>query len=355
MTVANVLATLHGGLSLARFAEVSALLRHAGALPAHEVLAAQGLAESDWKAAQTAWNQAIEDDLRGGGDELVLAFAEALAQAKERFLRDPPDFSSAPPAPSELAEPVALAPAAPPVPQTPSFLRPLMNASAVAASAIPAAAPAPLPVAPVLATAPAPVPAPAAPVPFSAQVPVTVGSAVTPAPAALTGTANLPLQGILSKILPFDSSAQSSIAAASPAPKASPAVMAPSGASPSALDAARAKAHPLEGTAEVEVAEARKSLPFVRVDGAPAGPVAAPAQATVPRLTLEQYASLHAERAEHPERDGQIRARYFVAQDAAWAALQSEWERRMDEAPALRLRLQDLINHYRRWLQRTGG
>jgi hypothetical protein len=82
MADANIEDARREGLTLVRFAEISALVRHLAALPLHETLATQGLEEAGWRAAQSAWNRAIEEDLERGDDALVLAFADALAAGK---------------------------------------------------------------------------------------------------------------------------------------------------------------------------------------------------------------------------------------------------------------------------------
>ena len=81
---------VHCGLTLTQFAELSALSRVAS--PSfQDALDARGLDEEGWDAARAAWNRAIEADLDRSDEGLVVAFADALAEAKERLRRgDPP-------------------------------------------------------------------------------------------------------------------------------------------------------------------------------------------------------------------------------------------------------------------------
>jgi hypothetical protein len=277
---------VHGDLTLAQFAELSALARSSSP-PFQDSLAARGMSEEDWSAARTAWNRAIEAEIERGDDGLVVAFAEALAEAKERLRREPPETGSrresvlpkGPPAPFPLASASRASP--------PELL------SITEAPPNPAFVPASAHVAP-----PAPVTAPA-PAAASGHVPqLPRVEAESP---RLDVTAKLPLQEIIARILPFQP------ASSSPAP----------------------------------------------APQSPASPVAS--AAPIPRLTPEQYASLTAELAVRPHRADEVRARYFVANKPAWDALQSEWRQRMNADPRLKQRIDELVLHYRSWLESAGG
>lgn len=339
---------VHGGLTLTQFAELSALARLAS--PSFEdALDARGLDEGGWNAARAAWNRAIEADLERADDGLVVAFADALAEAKERLRRGPLD---------------------------PAAARPDRDSAAPPASA-PEPEPEPIELAPIQSAPPNP-----AFVPALAHAPAI--SSAEPEKQRLDVTAKLPLQSILSRILPFQPAPAAPAPAASGSPGApgSPASPAASASSSAAAPAEPAKLQPvsssLGGTAELVIPRVLpKPLPFAPRDSAPeiaaaappavappapAGPRSAaasdappPAAGSTPRLTPEQYASLTAELAVRPDRSADVRARYFVAQEPAWSALQSEWQQRMKADPRLRQRITELVAHYRTWFERAGG
>jgi hypothetical protein len=320
---------VHCGLTLTQFAELSALSRVAS--PSfQDALDARGLDEEGWDAARAAWNRAIEADLDRSDEGLVVAFADALAEAKERLRRDPPERpdsdSMAPPASAPEPEPIELAPLQS-APLNPAFVPP--------AALMPAIASAP------------------------------------PTRQRLDVTAKLPLQAIISRILPFQPPPAASVASvgpsAAPAASASPPVVPGSAESPAAsASAPPAPAEPLKlqpvspslgGTAELVIPRVLpKPLPFAPRDSTPEPAAAAkPAAGSTPRLSPEQYASLTAELAARPDRSAEVRARYFVAKEPAWSALQSEWQQRMTADPRLRQRIAELVAHYRTWFERAGG
>ncbi len=121
----------------------------------------------------------------------------------------------------------------------------------------------------------------------------------------------------------------------------------------------------LGGTAELVMPRVLpKPLPFAAREASPSSPPArevssssppGAAAASIPRLTPEQYASLTAELAVRPHRAAEVRARYFVGNEAAWDALQVEWRQRTSADPHLAQRITELVAHYRSWLERSGG
>ena len=62
-------------------------------------------------------------------------------------------------------------------------------------------------------------------------------------------------------------------------------------------------------------------------------------------LTLEQYAQLCIQLSKEPTRAVEIRARYGLADDSAWAIVQWRWQDHMDRDPDL----------HRRWLELTAS
>lgn len=384
MSDAKIAGTAHGGITLARFAELSALVR--AARPLREILAEHGLSDGEWRTVQSAWNRAIEEELERGDDTLVVAFADALAEAKERLRRAPADGSGAAPfdpdGPTPLPTSVAApAPLSAPGSRPPSAVSPWARgiASPLPPSPLAAAAPSPFASSPPPSLVPSSAPSPfAPPPPLAAAAPAAEGERPE-----LNETSHLPLRAfVAAKVLPFEAGAAPPQASRSEAATPAPTI--------TSAEPAKQRSFSLGGTADLVIPRVLpKPLPFsgaettaidmpVPLSPAPVAPEtkspaprpatlisgrdpglqAAPAPAaaaSAPRLTIEQFASLTAERAEHPERDAQIRARYFVAQEGSWAALQREWQQRMEADPNLRLRVQDLVIHYRKWLQRTGG
>lgn len=365
MSDASLRETVHGGLNLAQFAELSALARLSSA-SFQEALAERELSEDGWNAARDAWNGAIEDGLERGDDGLVVAFAEALAEAKERLRRTPPE----PPSSRRGRASTASTPAPMPLP-TATQVSPPELLSITDAPPNPAFVPV------------------SANVPASAHVPPIL-SAEAEKP-RLDITAKLPLQGIIARILPFQpASAASQLAsptspgasASAPAAATSPHPAAPSGAGPAEPAKLKPVSSSLGGTAELVMPRVLpKPLPFASPSATapqasassqgsasstappPQPSAAAPspssppgaAAASTPRLTPEQYASLTAELAVRPHRAAEVRARYFVATEAAWDALQAEWRQHMDADPRLKQRITELVAHYRTWLERSGG
>lgn len=353
---------VHGGMTLAQVAELSAIARLASP-PFHEVLLARGLSNEAWSDARTAWNKAIEEELERGGDGLVVAFAEALAEAKERVRRDPPTLGDRPPGEGPSSERgVAQASfqraGVAPTHDAPIFGRPSYE-KAHAVARLDPGAPA--------STRNAPRLDPGLSVPSHNVAALDRSAPVEPPRVAyldeelpeLGATAKVPIQSVPQRILPFQSPppgqpTSSDSAPPSPAP-----------------DPSRARSASLGSTAPLSVPRVLpKPLPFKGNEPPASPPPAAkpgpsaqsntpsphPAAAQLaPRLTTEQYASLTAELSERPERAGEIRARYFVAQEAAWTALQAEWQQRMMADPRLRQRITELVAHYRGWHKRAGG
>jgi hypothetical protein len=90
----------------------------------------------------------------------------------------------------------------------------------------------------------------------------------------------------------------------------------------------------------------RTALPFAQPP-APGG--AAPA---FPGMALQTYASLRAELMVAPERAAEILAKYQIAGDAAWHALDQEWQARLAKLPETRATFEQLLSSYKEWLRR---
>lgn len=127
------------GLTVASYAEITALLRHYPPERSGQVLAQKGVAKDQWDAAAAAWSQTIEDDMTRDQPQLVLSFAATFKETRKRLTIEQPEL----PLPRE--QPLPAAPAAP-VPMTSTSLpRPIPDATFPAES--PWAGRAPLPAA----------------------------------------------------------------------------------------------------------------------------------------------------------------------------------------------------------------
>jgi hypothetical protein len=114
-------------LSLPRYAEITAHLRHFRGERAERTFARLGVAESAFRAARATWNEAIEGSMKAGRYELVLSFSakvnETLAKLRQKDapLLDPTGEVDirrlgAPPTPfSGSARPEPKEPKAPPL------------------------------------------------------------------------------------------------------------------------------------------------------------------------------------------------------------------------------------------------
>jgi hypothetical protein len=80
-------------------------------------------------------------------------------------------------------------------------------------------------------------------------------------------------------------------------------------------------------------------------------PGSAAAAAVFPRLSLQEYASLHAELSVWPERAGEILVRYQVGSKAAQGALDAHWATRFGEEAGLRAEFEGALGEFVRWLR----
>jgi hypothetical protein len=104
----------------------------------------------------------------------------------------------------------------------------------------------------------------------------------------------------------------------------------------------------------------RPSTPASDVDGtmamtplenAPAAlPFAGPQRAGTPTLTVEQYASLRAELEARCTPHALLLGRYDLPDEEAFRAVERHWQQRLQDAPAVRARFDQLLAHYRQWL-----
>ena len=88
------------------------------------------------------------------------------------------------------------------------------------------------------------------------------------------------------------------------------------------------------------------ALPF----GPPAAEV--PAVPPFPAMSVQTYASFCAELAVLPDKATEVHARYHVASEAVRTALDHHWQANFTAHPETRATWQQLVDHYREWLQR---
>ncbi len=79
-----------------------------------------------------------------------------------------------------------------------------------------------------------------------------------------------------------------------------------------------------------------------------------PRAMNLPDLTIQQYASLCAEREVKPAEREMIHQKYGLPDDAASEALDAHWHRLFDTQPQVRERWQDLHSQYVAWLRQQG-
>ena len=71
----------------------------------------------------------------------------------------------------------------------------------------------------------------------------------------------------------------------------------------------------------------------------------------IPRLSLQQYASLCAELSVSPEDAGKILVRYHVGSKAVLAALHAHWETRFVEEGEIRVAFLGMVAEFGGWLR----
>jgi len=70
-----------------------------------------------------------------------------------------------------------------------------------------------------------------------------------------------------------------------------------------------------------------------------------------PTLDLDQFASLQAELAVHPDRAPAIRARYQLVDEASQRRLEEHWQSRFAASPVERRAFAAKVAEFRRWLE----
>ena len=256
-----------------------------------QLLAREGLAEDSWRASQRGWLALIGAESAKRHHELAQRYQRAYLEARPDLVAAPRIEPAAGPAPGDVDSTAMVV---------------TIDAGEALPFMAPAASPAPE-------VAPAPVTPAAEPEPVAEEDSGRTAAAVAAERGVTDETAFV---SVLSDadVLPFVQQAP-----AEPAPAAvAPAAPAPATPAPVPVPAPPASA-------------------------------AAPAQ-----LSLEQYASLCAERARTPHAITDIERRYGLAPGAA-ASQDASWARRFDSDPSLRARFASLLEHYASWLRQQGG
>lgn len=293
------------GVSLARYAEITAELRGLGRARTAEILSRAGVSTDDWEKAEASWKAAIDGDLDGKAG-LLLAFAAKFSETRRRLSRASDSVDAA----ATVSEPIHDGAASGPTPQAP------------------------------------PEPKAEVRVPTYLHAPPLTSPAPTRSAASLgrslAATADLDLHSVVSRILPFDPGKTApELSDSAPPTGGKPRVGADR--APVSLSAAHG------ATADLDIHQiVSKILPF-GANAASTPESARPAQA-LPELTLGQYASFTAEIATSPEQAAETRTKYGVPTEQAHRALNTLWERRFAENGALHERWARLVEEYRAWL-----
>jgi hypothetical protein len=320
-----------GGLTIARYGEVMAHVRYFPRAKKGEVLARLGVDEDDWDEAVSSWTDALADASEREDEGLSRQFGLAVAQTKERLVREKPPVASLGPLPGEGEEEPATAQALPPGVEPSAPLAP---------------------------------PQPAEPNPnFAPPPPGLVASPAPPAPVApafvmpegmkhwsyIQGTQLAPMSAPEKPALPFVSG--------EPGDRSSPP---PHAAAPAEVPPPLRPAAPPVGGETRDISSVvaavmaqRSPLPFDSRTDAPANRVSAPPAyrptVAAPALTLEQYASLCVEIAAAPARMAEISMRYGLTDEQRGRA-DAYWRARMAAEPEVAAAWNRAYATYRQWL-----
>lgn len=195
--------------------------------------------------------------------------------------------------------------------------------------------------------------APAEPLPFMgsvASMPLAAASWTSPRSSNATQALDLSLLG--TSAIPFDDAEGEAPSAKVPDPTP------PSKEPPSVWGAKKKRRAANKGVPAPQPDPLESTLHFVAIaldeaedasDGSQ--DAIAPSQARLPLLTVAQFASLHAELSVSPNRAGEIRRRYQLADEAMQRRLDAEWMARLDRQPDERARYQKKLAEFTRWLR----
>jgi len=304
-----------------------------------EILAAAELLPDEWDRCNEHWSLEVARDVARGRMDRAMAYGVKCADELKRR-KAAPALESANAEPAQLSsssgerspeppsvEPIApIAPIVPVVPVAP--IVPIVPVAPVTSAAPSEPIAPPPPMMPVVPIAPPPSMTPVvrvAPPPSTEATDAALGS-TPPGPLAgrskmVTVTAAFQAPVVSDQPLPFQKTASPEFLAIISAP--------PSPPSPEAK----------RGMGETVPADLVSPL---------AAPL--PFSSSLPQLTLQSYASLHAELSVSPANAGEILRRYGVADEATRRALDDAWRARLAASPRTQAEWQRLYNEYREWL-----
>ncbi|WP_437682418.1 hypothetical protein [Sorangium sp. So ce131] len=385
-------AETRGGLTLERYAEIMAHVRHFPRSRSTEVLRRLGLTEARWEDAVLAWTDALAAESALEEEALSRRFGATFVAAAARLKKEQPALPSLGPLPEELApapppaagadaaggerggeeEREAPATAAP----APAAPRIEMPSYAIAAAQSPMAAAAPAVAVPPAIVPPAVVPP--AVVPPAVVPPAVVPPAVVP-PAVVRPPVDPSVVPVgmrqFSSIQQTHPVADAGKGAALPFEPPSPGAPPPPAerAPPPPAEAAAAPRRAAPAGRETEdissvMANLRQQgtvLPFAQpakpaqaprapeparpAQGPPAVAPSGAAGPSSPTLSLEQYASLCVELSLHPGRTDETLKRYRITEEQR-ARLDAYWQARIAGDPGVASAWKRAYVFYRDWL-----
>ena len=356
-------------MSLQRYAEVSAHLRHFPADKKAEVIARMGIRRSAWEAGSARWSAAMNGELESGKTDLASQFGATVTRIKKRLDAQRPSLDSlgplpgpdeADPAPASAPAPAPASAPAPP-PSQPDGIAPpppIAVPTALAPSPTGPAAPSPwarfgtMPsglVVPAPASAPAPPAAVPAPPPSAPEDARASSPSLEPPPGEGEATSTVVLTGPVREAkLPFQETKESPTQAFKRSVEHALSVQGP---------AKPKDANELGSTVDMRsplahaAPAARPDVPARPTFGTPPAVATQPAAAaSFPELTIEQYASLCVELHIGPERMAQTLARYGITPEAR-LALDAHWRIRFETDHALRTAFGKAYSVYRAWVE----
>lgn len=350
------------GLTLERYAEVMAHMRHFPRGNGPEVLARLGLTGQRWESAVLAWTYALAEESAMEEETLSTRFGTTFARMRTRLGEERPKLPSLGLLPEENA--LMAAPASVPIETAPVLVPdPVASRIELPSYRVAASASTPLLQVPAL--------APFSTVPLPMHRPVLQprahpgeqgGNAPSPVemglPRATDTASSLGPSWIPAGMVEFVSvqgTQPSSEVRARPALPFEPA------RSPqSALENALAEAARFQGPAPSstmddglgETMELGSLRPLLKPE-LPFSPSSAPIPVHAPALSIERYASLCVELCATPADAEQTRRRYQLTEQE-WITLDAHWKARLAREPGARMAWENACSAYRAWLAQAG-
>lgn len=83
-----------GGLTVERYAEISAYMRHYPATQQGRVLAFFGLGGADWEEASTEWARVLEEEIDAGNTTTVIRFGDQYSKTRRTLKAEAPQLDA---------------------------------------------------------------------------------------------------------------------------------------------------------------------------------------------------------------------------------------------------------------------